>query len=861
MSQVAKVVEWVNQDGKPLWWRHAIRIALGHGEIKPEFMDVLYNLAKMEFGLFPKDELYPSNALPVAVTGFDVEVHPINLLSLGMVQNVSSLAPNQTIEINPIGLTVIYGDNGAGKSSYAKILKSACLTRGDVPNILSNVFNPSDEPPQATLSFSSTGGEPSTFTWKKDGEDSPELKSIRVFDSTSAIHYISKEDSVEYKPAELKLVDELVTACLEVKRRLVADQKQYETPQPIFGYNSHTRVGRFISSLNRSTTTESVEAHCITDDELATIEPLKREIHELTGKTPTQIQKELSNRLNYREPLLRQLNIWSEQLGDDNLAFLGKLYDDRNTKKAAAEAIRQITLNGLPLNGIGGDAWKHMWKHVEGFISSQGKTFPPDVGEHCPTCLQALDAATAERMKLFHSYIKDKSQVEAQKAIQEFDRHKQMIGSIDFDLSAHSGVLQEIQDRKPEIMTALGQLIGQLSRRQQAAIAEVPSFTHPALDLCVPNWLDAQLTVLKQKIATVVDDGSLAKLLSDKQQKVIELEDKLKAKQQQKSILLEITRLKFIEQFSLALKSVVLTRVTNLSTALSSEGGIRTLKESFLLELKNLGYKGFDVETKIHGSGGGQKLKLIIPKLKLAATKIADVASEGEQKCIALAGFMAELIVDNRKSAIIFDDPVNSLDHKWRRLFADRIAVEAQSRQVIVLTHDLPFLIMLKEATTQRPLCLKYIARRGDFSGYSIDKLPWDVMSTSIRTGSLKTMVIDLKRFCKNNPDYLEEDYNDKAKVIYGRFRDTLERLIEEWLLGGVVQRLSRNVQVGKIKNLPQWHENEIDYVINIYAKCCRYFDGHDTATGFGVTPMPDIDELHVDIETFVEFFNVVKQR
>ncbi|MCU7964225.1 ATPase [Shewanella sp. SW32] len=87
MSQVAKVVEWVNQDGRPLWWRHAIRIALGHGEIKPEFVDVLYNLAKMEFGLLLKDQIYPANISPVKVMGFDVEEHSINLLSLGMVRN------------------------------------------------------------------------------------------------------------------------------------------------------------------------------------------------------------------------------------------------------------------------------------------------------------------------------------------------------------------------------------------------------------------------------------------------------------------------------------------------------------------------------------------------------------------------------------------------------------------------------------------------------------------------------------------------------------------------------------------------------------------------------------------------------
>ncbi len=101
MSQITKVVEWVNQDGKPLWWRHAIRIVLGHGEIKPEFVDILYNLAKMEFGLLQKDEIYPANISPVGLMGFGVEEHPINLLSLGMVRNVSSLCTRPKPKLRP----------------------------------------------------------------------------------------------------------------------------------------------------------------------------------------------------------------------------------------------------------------------------------------------------------------------------------------------------------------------------------------------------------------------------------------------------------------------------------------------------------------------------------------------------------------------------------------------------------------------------------------------------------------------------------------------------------------------------------------------------------------------------------------
>ena len=43
------------------------------------------------------------------------------------------------------------------------------------------------------------------------------------------------------------------------------------------------------------------------------------------------------------------------------------------------------------------------------------------------------------------------------------------------------------------------------------------------------------------------------------------------------------------------------------------------------------------------------------------------------------------------RSAIVFDDPVLSLDHRWRKRVAKRLVEETKNRQVIVLTHDLVF--------------------------------------------------------------------------------------------------------------------------------------------------------------------------
>lgn len=45
------------------------------------------------------------------------------------VRHVNALAPDQRLTLHRVGLTIIYGDNGSGKSGYARILKKACRAR------------------------------------------------------------------------------------------------------------------------------------------------------------------------------------------------------------------------------------------------------------------------------------------------------------------------------------------------------------------------------------------------------------------------------------------------------------------------------------------------------------------------------------------------------------------------------------------------------------------------------------------------------------------------------------------------------------------------------------------------------------
>lgn len=75
-----------------------------------------------------------------------------------------------------------------------------------------------------------------------------------------------------------------------------------------------------------------------------------------------------------------------------------------------------------------------------------------------------------------------------------------------------------------------------------------------------------------------------------------------------------------------------------------------------------------------------------------AKTHADGVLSEGELRAVSLSAFLADAVSSEDGSAIIFDDPMNSLDHGFQERVAKRLVKEARSRQVIVFTHSTTFI-------------------------------------------------------------------------------------------------------------------------------------------------------------------------
>lgn len=152
---------------------------------------------------------------------------------------------------------------------------------------------------------------------------------------------------------------------------------------------------------------------------------------------------------------------------------------------------------------------------------------------------------------------------------------------------------------------------------------------------------------------------------------------------------------------------------------------------------------------------------------------------------MAVAGFLAELGGTSVMSAIVFDDPVTSLDHRYIRLIAKRLVEEAKKRQVIVFTHNVAFLVELEKQCSGVLLRVQHVQRTGTVPGHCMEGLPWEAMSVKDRLKHIDSQLNDADKLYGTD----ENNYNEKAAHLYGLLRQTWEASIEHELLNLTVRR------------------------------------------------------------------------
>jgi energy-coupling factor transporter ATP-binding protein EcfA2 len=319
-----------------------------------------------------------------------------------------------------------------------------------------------------------------------------------------------------------------------------------------------------------------------------------------------------------------------------------------------------------------------------------------------------------------------------------------------------------------------------------------------------------------------------------------------------------IERIKQVAALNVCKKDLKTTPISNKSKEFASNAVTKELKTALDKEFANLGVGHIKTKLKEKNIKGRMHHQLL---LELPASKaLNEILSEGEQRAIALGSFLAELSLANHSCGIIFDDPVSSLDHWRRKHVAQRLAEEAKHRQVIIFTHDTSFLGQLRDEIDIHNLDhkIQFMEWEGQYSGKIYDGLPWGHANYRERIDALEKMhkkLVDIPW-----PPYPNDEEAGQMYKAYNRLRSAIERVIQDVVFSGVVQRYRDWISIRNLENVVGFEDSECAEINKLYQRCNDVVDAHDPSSAKN-SSVPGVTELGKDIDHLKAVIHTIKTR
>ncbi|WP_174984176.1 AAA family ATPase [Pandoraea commovens] len=777
--------------------------------------------------------------------------------------NVNALTSKGRLDFEAAGLSIVYGENGAGKSGYSRILKAACRAR-DSEDILPNVYGELGAGiPSAIVSWEADGNV-TEQRWTQGAPGSDDLASIAVMDSRCASMFVDDELRVHVLPQGLEVLSELARVCDRLKERIEAlSRAKNRDFRAIDTLRGNTAVGHFIDRLNKSSNVADIEKLAsISDEDRVRAEEVRKQL----GADPTKRKAAVQRLVARIQAMHRDIKEARAALSDEALETLCVSYKQYAAARQATDlASTSLLEDGQALRGTGSDPWRELVTSAMNFAKEgpyPHADFPaPQDDARCVLCQQQLSQEASERLTRFVRFLHDDTQKRAEH-LRAQSREKYMaLMSVDFSAMPRDvHIIEELKETAPHDVAAVVQFIEALSSRKTAIAAMFAAKDITEQPRCpeIPEISIQQILAPYQKELAGIED-----LLKDEgrqrlTQELAEFDARTRAAPLLGLIKERVTMLSEQHRLSECLKFTGTSGITRKNNELSEIALAKGLNEKLASELRALNIESKKVDLTLRGQKGVSKQQLrLVDARDLGRSKISSVLSEGEQRAIAIATFLAEVITSGSSSGIVFDDPVSSLDIHRREAIAVRLAKEAKQRQVIVFTHDLAFAWTLSEAAQAEavPFRADRIFSAGREKGVAANGLPHEAGKIQARVNGLA----DLARLARR---VLEEDhdpdrYEQMVRDGYRKLRDCWERIVEETLFGDTVRRFRKSVNT---KMLKRAYVDDADFlaVWEGMSRCSNYT--HDGAME-APPPMPTPDNFDTDISAIREYLERVTLR
>jgi energy-coupling factor transporter ATP-binding protein EcfA2 len=859
MALEEDIVRW-SQD-RPAWQREVMRrVAAGEVFSEDDYDALVRHVIKgtestlQQFGL----EQFPQSVS---------EEYPVCLLGIERTEHVNALESHEPLTFAPEGLTVVYGDNGSGKSGYARLLKRITRARHK-EDVLTDVFRDTSVAAPSASIVVRVGASEHSLLWPDSSL--PELQRIRFYDVACGSAYVTQESDFPYRPSALFVMDGLIDICVEVRRRIdemLTANRNSAIQLPTVGENARdTQAGQFIQSLSQNSSIEALDA-LIAKLESATesVEEIKNQEALLRSSDTTIVRQQFKRQDEKLSALCSHLGALHEALGDSALT---KLRANRSAISRFEEAASLLseTFKSEPLPGVGSSPWQDLWNAAQRFSEEhayQRQDFPVlEEDCRCVLCQQTLEESARSRLRRFSEFVRNDTQTRLQEAKRVYKSDIAVLENMMVIPEMVASNLKDLESTHSEIVAEVHSLLRKYEKTREEVLSVVSD-----QELVVENHIDSDPIIHRIQKASGTAKASASGLetqegiqsqLATLVARRSELELLEQIKKSRDSIAKEIARLKELEALETAKNAAATASITRKIVELSEEGVTEVVKDTFTRQVDRLKLERVTISRTRADRGA----LLHQPKLVGARqqTTLPRILSEGERTALGLAAYFTEAQLDNSHSALILDDPVTSLDHVRRGLVATQLVELAESRQVVLFTHDVAFVADLKREAREKGVQIAERSvtksRAGERKpGKVAMKHPWNARDVSARLNELRQEIDRIKRDSSMD----DEQYDNAVSSWAGRLSETWERIFSQEIVGQVLAEGGLEVRPKMVKVLALFSDDDYREFDASYARVSQWVKRHDKSPKVNYVT-PELDILESEMRLVEEWYQRVKR-
>lgn len=854
-AALASIVAW--SADCPLWQKDALRHLCSQDRLSETDLAAALTICKGDTSAaIPIDASHVKD--PAAGSAI------VTLQALHSIKQVNALADGERLTFDKIGVTIIYGDNGSGKSGYARVLKKVCRARSPKADpILPNVYaDTGNAPPSATVEFS-VGGQHRTAAWTGGQPPDPMLSAVSVFDSRTANIHVDQTNDVAYTPLPLRMLAGLAQACQDLKQKLNAEIKALEQRKPAVLAKPEcqpgTPVGKLIAGISAKTKPDAVTALAtMSAAEKTKLQGLKADL----AGDPVRAARQLQGLKARLGAVSGHLDALFKAAEDERLNTLCAAANALTVASNAATAASTDLFSGDPLPDIGSETWKALWEAARAYSTTvyPGRPFPATSDEErCVLCQQELSKAAADRLRRFESFVKDESKRREDEARAAYNEAIATLNQARLSPAELPQQIAAIRDDlgDADLAAVYRRAAVLLCWRLRAVLRARPVHRPtplPPLPESPSAALQAACSDLETRAAALLaDKDSLARkaLVAERDA----LADRAWLSVTKDDVLAHIERLKAIDALNSAAKDAATNRITSKSNELAQTLVTNMLRSRFAVEVDRLGVASLAIELRPDKTSQGVPF-FRVSLMNKPDKKVGDVLSEGEHRCVALAAFLAELATVDSHSAIVFDDPVSSLDHMHRERVAARLAEEGLKRQIVLFTHDIAFLFLLYEACREQGAhtAFRSISRGKDFVGFCQPNPPPKAQPLDNVVKALRTQIDNQKiHYDRGNQD----EWYRTVRSLQEQLRTAWERAVEE-ALAPVIKRLANKVDTKGLPKITVLDMNDCQTMRDAFGRCSELL--HSEAEALNI-PLPQPQRLETEVAALAAWIASVRQR